>query len=568
MAVINLGIDLGSTGLRAAFSAPGEPVRVVTPGETEWPWLLCEPGKDDALPVYFPSLKSRLGIATVVEADGRRAMPGAVLAQAVVALRDLIAATTPASIGHTVISVPARYFATQRTALLEAAGDAGLLDVSLITDSVAAVLAQTEGAGTGTFLVYSMGYEGFELGLVRAVRGRYRVLGYEGGNAPGGSTFDAQVLHEWLTVLRKHGALPDEIRHGEAGWRRLRAVAERVKKRLATGGPVLFPMFAPGPDRDLKVTVQFDGPPFDRLVRSMCDRTIERADALFEQVGLARDAVETVVLAGGCTRMPQLRELVSGLGAAQVIAADDHIARGALLHAHQLSRRASPAYEEPPATQYSEPAEAVLRAAPLGATLLTAPSGLTAAEPAPLSAVDNARRLIEAGRVDEARDELNRLVQQAQRLLEEIANRPSDAETAASPLGSARASDLIAAARNRLAKGRRTEAISFAHLAWQQEPERPEVFEAMLDIHCEAAMANPSSRTFTQEETWLRCALRHDPSNGRIRALLAQRIYLHGRELHDKGQTDEARATLERALTWDPEHKAAVRLLHQVGSHR
>src|SRR2546430_898298 len=92
-------------------------------------------------------------------------------------------------------------------------------------------------AGTGTFLVYGMGYEGFELGLVRAVRGRYRVLGYECAAAPGGNTLDAQVLRGRLTVLRQHGALPDEVRQGESGWRRLRMIAEKVKERLVITGP-------------------------------------------------------------------------------------------------------------------------------------------------------------------------------------------------------------------------------------------------------------------------------------------------------------------------------------------
>lgn len=576
---VNLGIDFGSTGIRVAYAAPGDVVRFVTKTDAGGPWLLCEPGAGGSLPVSFPSLKSRLGVATTVETGGKHDNPGDVLARELDAVRGRIVAETSASVGQTVISVPARFSATQRTALIEAAGRAGLRDVSLITDSVAAVIAQTDGTTTGTFLVYAMGYDGFELALIRAVRGRYRVLGYEGAAAPGGRTFDAHVLGGWLELLRQHGAKPDEVRHGDAGWLRLRMISEKVKERLAAGGPVVFPMFAPGPDNEQQLIVQFDQPAFDRMIRSLTAGTRDRLTALFEQSGLAGRTADTVLLVGGSTAMSHLREPVTGLGDLLTSATDEHVARGAVLHAHQLGRRSSPAFEEPPATTSTEPA-AVVHASPLAATLLTAPGGTMPTEPDGPATVDRARRLVGSGRVDEARAVLRRLMAEAQGVLDELdAAPPADVDDRPTlePTGTtgttgtasaASAAELIAAARKRVGRNNPGQAIALAHLAWRQEPHNPEVFEAMLDLHCKAAMASPTIRNFDRDENWLRCALRHDPSNARIRRLLAERIYLHGRELNRTGKKDEARKVLQHALTWEPEHKAAEQLLHQFGGRR
>lgn len=572
MAVINPGIDFGSTGLRAAYSLPGEPVRVVALADAEWPWVLCEPASDGPLPVSFPSVKSKLGLVSAVGTGTGSVAPAEIVANALNTLRERIVAETSASIGQTVISVPARFFSVQRTALLEAAQKAGLGKVRLLTDSVAAVIAHTGGKGTGTFLVYGMGYGGYELGLVRAVRGRYRVLGYAGASTPGGGTFDEHVLHGCLAVLRQHGTLPDEVRHGDIGWLRLRDKTEKVKEHVVYG-PVLFPLSVPGPDGDQRLAVQVDQEQFDVLTRHLVARTLDRTDTLFEQAGLNREDVETVLLVGGSTRIPQLRKLASRLGGNIVATGPEQIAHGTALHANQLMGHSAFSDEEYGGATSVEPTESLLEAPPLAATVLTAPGSTPSVGPDAMTGLDRARRLIEEGRSDDAESELHRLIGGAQELLGQIAASRSR-EVASSPSanqgspGATSADPLLVGARRRFEKGRYQEAINMAHQAWQREPDRPDVFNAMIDIHCDAAMANPTLTEFARDETWLRCALQHDPSNARIRGLLAERIFMHGKDLHRTGRKDEARRAFQYALTWDPEHKAAEDLLHRLGRRR
>ncbi|HEX6352946.1 Hsp70 family protein [Actinophytocola sp.] len=554
MAEIDIGVDFGSTELRVAYSPTGEPPRFLTLSGADWPWLLCEPAGRGLLPFSFPSLKSKLGVAETVGAVA----PAEVMLRALETVRTRVTRETSGKIRQTVISVPARYVATQRTALTEAASAAGLGEISLMSDSVAAVIGHVGNERTGTFLVYGMGYSGFEVGLVRAVRGRYRVLGYEGANAPGGDTLDEQVLGTWLFTLRQHSALPDAVRQGEPGWLRLRETADRVKRQLAAGGPVLFPMYVSGPDRALQFAVHFEQEPFDAAVRGLTARTLDRVDVMFEQAGISRDTTEEVLLVGGSTRMPRLRTLAAGLGSL-VSTRPEVVALGAVRWARQLTGRSSAAYEEQPSPAAPEQAEPMRDATPLATTVLTVPATGVPAEP---SDVDKARQLFENGRLDEATQELHKLIAEAQDLLSEIAATRSRLRA---ENGTA-VDELLTLAGSKIDKGQLQEAISLAHMAWAREASRADVFDRMIEIHCEAAMASPGLMTFPRDENWLRCALQHDPSNQRVRALLAERTYVHGTALNRAGRKDEARRALEAALTWNPDHDLAESLLHRLSA--
>ncbi|GAA4744723.1 Hsp70 family protein [Actinomycetospora chibensis] len=562
MAPIHVGIDLGSTGLRAAYGEPDGPGSFVELGADEWPWLQCLPAvADGPVPVRFASLKGRLGT------DGDA---GAVLlADAFGALRERIARDTSARIARTAIAVPARFTSRQRSALLELTNGVDLGPVDLVTDSVAAAIGHLGAEGLGTCLVYGMGYEGFELGLVRGVRGRYRVLGYEAGNTAGGSTLDEALIVAWLQVMDHYGSLSDETGSGDEFWLQLRRIAEKVKEQLVrTSAPVVFPMFALAGNRQLRLTVQLEPQSFEPLTKCVVARTLDRADALFKQVELARQDVETVLLLGGSTRIPQLRRLVSGLGQAIVPTAREHLARGALAHARRLSGRLPVAEEEQAGPETNVRVEQALEPPLLGATVLTAPDLGQPDDPRrPASELARARELLDAGRADEAEAVVRRVQAAAAEILDEIGASRARPAIGARPEPSP-GSELLTMARKRLAHGQAEEAIQLAHLAWQREPDGLDIFHAMIDVHCSAATANPTVATFGRDDRWLRCALAHDPSNARVRGLLADRNHLHAKELHRTGKLSEALHAVEQALAWNPEHHDAEGLRQRLGRQR
>ncbi|MEW2530104.1 Hsp70 family protein [Streptomyces sp. NPDC047071] len=593
---VSLGVDFGATGVRALFAVAGQPVRRLDLPADEWPWLVCAPAAAGVLPVVFPSVKSLLGSGSPVPWRDGTEDADAVAARMLRALRERVEARAGA-VTQTVISVPAAFQSRQRQALRDAAAAAGLAPVRLISDSLAAVMGHTTDRDSGTFLVYGMGYDGFELGLVRGVRGHYRALGYDGAATSGGRAFDEAALASAVRLLRAHRG-PASVSGGSARrWLGHRERAQEAREELgAAEGPAaesaaLTLDLGTGPPLRMRITRLH----LDAFLEPHVRRTVRRAHDLLGEAALTRPDVDTLLLVGGATRLAQVRSGVADLGRSTAHGPRELLALGALKHAVRLagggaSASGAASLEEGPLDPPDPGRDTLAEAPSLTATLL-------APDDAPGPArrdVAQARELAGQGRRREAVALLRDIVAEARELLEGLTGATAAPEAAADPDGSERpppqpsgppqapapqpapeeADPLSHAARRQLARaralldlGRYEHAVQASHLAWQEataHPARADVLDAMIDVHCAAAMADVAPDHFPDAERWLRCAYGHDPTNERVRALLAHRTYRHARELHRRGARDEAIEALGKCLTWDPEHPDAEALLARL----
>lgn len=624
---VSLGIDFGSTGLRALFALPDRPGRRVEPGPDDGPWLLCEPAETGELPVTFPSLKSRVGSGRPVHVGGKPFDADALVVRMLRSLRERVEAAARGRVAQTVISVPARYGSAQRAALRDAAREAGLEPARLVSDSMAAVIGHMTDRDSGTCLVYGMGYEGFELGLIRSVRGHFRSLGYEGGATSGGRAFDAETLSSAVRLLRRHRGAGSVLGVDAAVWQGLRARGQEAREALGVpDGPeaaVLDLELGAGPP----LWVRFARHDLDAYLDLHVRRTLDRAQSLLDQSGMTPADVDTLLLVGGNTWMEQVRSRVAGLGRQIVQAQPELLALGALKHAVRLAGGAASsgpsALEEGPLEPASAVQDTLSDAPPLTATLVGAegsgepgavPVGSpgTAAPVAPDDArapdagqdspavrdprqvhdVTRARQLLRQGRPEEAGTLLREIIAEARELLAELegpgrtpsgptsgltsgpTSGPQDRSTAPAQPPAAPATTLDYASRRQLARaqallslGRYDHAVQAAHIAWQDAATRPagaDMLDAMIDVHCAAAMADMAPEHFPDAERWLKCAYNHDPTNVRVRGLLAERTYRHAVELDRRQERDEAIEALGKCLTWDPEHADAEVLLRRL----
>ncbi|MFJ2604060.1 Hsp70 family protein [Streptomyces sp. NPDC087425] len=577
---LGLGIDFGSTALRVAFGRPGGPVRRFALHGGRWPWLLCEPAAAGPLPVTFPSLKSRLGGHRPVRVDGVSATPEDVLASLLRVVRERIEGDTGGRITHTVVSVPVSYRSAQRTALLEAARAAGLAEVRLIGDAMAAVIGHTEGRTSTTCLVYGLGYGGFELGLVRGAREHYRALGHESATGTSGRAFDAEALTAALRAVRgRSGAAgPDE-----AGWLRLRARVAQIREDLGAPDGGSGTVLALDEGAGTPVQLQFDASQLGAYLERHARRTVDRARTLLDQSAMTARDVDTLLLVGGGTRLASVGAAVRELARDIVRAPEDLLAHGALLHACQLAG-APPGAVDGLAPAVTDTGDDTLADAPrLSVTLVPA----APARPAPGTLdVGRARELADRGRVEEARALLETIVTEARGLLavlpaEKEQPLPVDPRTlpgSPEPPGARepteqeyradrKAARLLSTARDLLTEGRYREAIGTAHAAWRAAGEGtmgPEVLDAMIGVHCAAAMADFSPEHFPDAEQWLLCAYGIDPTNARVRELLAERTFKHAERLEERGRHEDAVDAARRCLTWNTEHASAAALLERL----
>ncbi|MGW7269945.1 Hsp70 family protein [Streptomyces sp. NPDC054864] len=581
-----LGLDFGGTGLRALFALPGQPARRLDtapfdrpgpPDPPDWPWLLCEPAPAGVLPVSFPSLKSRVGGGRPVLVRGASFPPERLVVRMLRELRERVEARTSAAVAQTVISVPVAYRSAQRAALRDAAQEAGLAPARLISDAMAAVVGHSSERDSGTFLVYGMGYDGFELGLVRGVRGHYRALGLDGAATSGGRAFDGEFLTSAVRLLRRHRG-PSSVQGVDPEvWLALRERAQETREALSTPGGADAAELSLDVGAGPPMEVRFTRPHLDAYLARYVRRTVDRARSLLGQAGMTPADVDTLLLTGGTTLMEQIGSGVAELGGRRVQAPPELLALGALKHAVRLAGGAagSTALEEGP-PQPDDPAEDTLSDAPaLPATVVGGVEQAREFSFSPRRDVQQARLLAGQGRAQEAVALLREIVSEAGELLDELTAEPPpvapDTRTPPPPPPPPPVDRIalrqLARAESLLELGRYEEAVQASHTAWMGAATRPagaDVLDAMIDVHCAAAMADTSPGHFADAERWLRCAYGHDPTSERVRGLLAERTYRHAVEVQRLGGRDEAIEALGKCLTWNPEHADAGALLRRL----
>ena len=489
MGTVSLGIDLGSTGLRAAYAEPAGDVRIVAGVGGDWRRVFREPD-ETGLPAVFLSLKSKLGLVSSVRADEGDADPRDVLSRALAEIRRQVTAESSADIGQTVIAVPVNYGSAQRTTLRECARAAGLSRVRLVSDSMAAAVAHAGNGTSCTFLVFAMGYRGFEAGLIRTVRGQYRTLGHAHAPGYGGAAFDEQLLAWWVGETCPAGA---PATWDDRAWENLRADAQALRERWTGDAAARYPLFVPGGRLAGQPPIVVAGR-YSEYLKGEVTATVNRAAAVLRDASVTAADVDAVLLAGGCTRMWPVRELVARLGKTVVTTPETHLAAGAARYACILAAT--------PAADGHEPAPDPGKTAPAGRG-----GRATGREPA--------------------------------------------TPATAPPTGSAA---ILVQARTCLDSGRYEDAVALAHRAWHQaRPDETDIFEGMIDIHCVAA-ENAGSGDFESAGRWLRCALTHGTGNDRVRRLLTKLSYERATALSDAGQPELAIQVLEDALRVAADH--------------
>ncbi|HEY1392557.1 MAG TPA: Fe-S protein assembly chaperone HscA, partial [Methylibium sp.] len=266
------------------------------------------------------SLQTREGVKSPVE----------VSAEILAALRQRAEDSFADEIFGAVITVPAYFDEAQRQATKDAARLAGLNVLRLINEPTAAAIAYgLENSAEGLYAVYDLGGGTFDVSLLRLTRGVFEVVATGGDSALGGDDYD-HAIAEWAE--RKTG-----ISARTAQDKRTLLVAARAAKEALTEAP------------QAKFAVQMDGgsialeltrADFDELTRALTERTLATVRKVLRDARVTKDEVHGIVLVGGATRMPQIREAVGQhFGRAPLVNLnpDEVVALGAAIQANQLA---------------------------------------------------------------------------------------------------------------------------------------------------------------------------------------------------------------------------------------
>ena len=270
-----------------------------------------------------------------LELGGKLLTPPEISAQVLIELKAQAEAHLGEEITQAVITVPAYFNDAQRQATKDAGRIAGLEVLRLVNEPTAAALAYgLDKRKQGIVAVYDLGGGTFDISILRLKDGIFEVLATNGDTHLGGDDIDNKLLaialedvaNEWGEDLSKSGEAVQTLR---------RAVIE-AKENLSfvPAATIEFNWHGRLYQREIPREL------FDRLIEDIVDRTLGPCRQAMLDAGLKAEQIDEVVLVGGSTRIPMVRQAVEALFRAKPhtdLNPDEVVALGAAVQAGILS---------------------------------------------------------------------------------------------------------------------------------------------------------------------------------------------------------------------------------------
>ena len=225
-------------------------------------------------------------------------------------------------VDRAIVTVPAYFDQPQIEATRKAAEMAGLQVLELLHEPTAAACyycweTQTQ---NGTFLVYDLGGGTFDVSILRCTEGEFEVLGISGNNRLGGDDIDtllAEDIQKRLISDDYNLNLDWNDPEDKLRFDKLKLLAEGVKKALSTNSEFILRDTATLQDKSgerVDIELTFERQEFEKLIQPFVERTLpycyEALQKAELKAGITLADIDQVILVGGSTHIPFVREMV------------------------------------------------------------------------------------------------------------------------------------------------------------------------------------------------------------------------------------------------------------------
>uniref|UniRef100_A0A5B6Z518 Stromal 70 kDa heat shock-related protein n=1 Tax=Davidia involucrata TaxID=16924 RepID=A0A5B6Z518_DAVIN len=240
-----------------------------------------------------------------------------------------------------VVTVPAYFNDSQRTATKDAGRIAGLEVLRIINEPTAASLAYGfEKKNNETILVFDLGGGTFDVSVLEVGDGVFEVLSTSGDTHLGGDDFDKRIV-DWLALSFKRDEGIDLLKDKQA-LQRLTETAEKAKMELSslTQANISLPFITATADGPKHIETTLTRAKFEELCSDLLDRLKTPVENSLRDAKLSFKDLDEVILVGGSTRIPAVQELVKKLTGKEpnvTVNPDEVVALGAAVQAGVLS---------------------------------------------------------------------------------------------------------------------------------------------------------------------------------------------------------------------------------------
>ncbi|KAE9448315.1 hypothetical protein C3L33_19787, partial [Rhododendron williamsianum] len=243
-----------------------------------------------------------------------------------------------------VVTVPAYFNDSQRTATKDAGRIAGLEVLRIINEPTAASLAYGfEKKNNETILVFDLGGGTFDVSVLEVGDGVFEVLSTSGDTHLGGDDFDKRIV-DWLAASFKKDEGIDLLKDKQA-LQRLTETAEKAKMELSslTQTSISLPFITATADGPKHIETTITRAKFEELCSDLLDRLKRPVETSLRDAKLSFSDLDEVILVGGSTRIPAVQELVrrvTGKEPNVTVNPDEVVALGAAVQVERMVKEA------------------------------------------------------------------------------------------------------------------------------------------------------------------------------------------------------------------------------------
>jgi molecular chaperone DnaK len=240
-----------------------------------------------------------------------------------------------------VITVPAYFNDSQRQATKDAGKIAGVEVLRIINEPTAASLAYgLDKKSNETILVFDLGGGTFDVSILEVGDGVFEVLATSGDTHLGGDDFDKKIVDFLAEEFRKAEGI--DLRKDKQALQRLTEAAEKAKIELSsvTQTEINLPFITATQEGPKHLDTTLTRAKFEELTADLIDRCGIPVENAVRDAKLDKSAIDEVVLVGGSTRIPAVKELVKkvlGKEPNQTVNPDEVVAVGAAIQAGVLA---------------------------------------------------------------------------------------------------------------------------------------------------------------------------------------------------------------------------------------